>query len=36
MMQIHTTDLLVLNLEACHNEVTRPFTTPKYIGRESL
>lgn len=36
MMQIHTTDLLVLNLEACHNEVTRPFTIPKYIGRESL
>lgn len=36
MMQIHITELLVLNLEAWHNEVTRPFTTLKYIGHETL
>lgn len=36
MMQIHITDLLALNLEACHNEETRTFTIPKYIGHESL
>lgn len=32
MMQIHTTELLVLNLEACHNEVTGPFTIPNTPG----
>lgn len=36
MMQIHTTELLVLHLEAYYNEVTRTFTIPKYIGHESL